>query len=79
MNGLVEKVCDGYDRHNIIVDILFPNFSIKIVILLVDKHRRFGDWYPKQGQTTVSMATHGGCAGEVTMAVFADTIRKILL
>ena len=43
MNGLVEKVCDGYDRHNIIVDILFPNFSIRIVILLVDKYRRFGD------------------------------------
>ena len=77
MNGLVEKVC--YDRHNIIVDILFPNFSIRIVILLVDLHRSFGDWYPKQGQTTFSMATHGGCAGEVTMAVFADTIRKILL
>ena len=34
----VENVFDGYARHNIIVDIL----------LLVDKHRMFGDWYPKQ-------------------------------
>ena len=33
-----EKVSDAYDRHNIIVDIL----------LLVDKHRMFEDWYPKQ-------------------------------